>query len=72
MMAVFCIFLQLQTENSSLVTKVKNMIVRQSKNTFIRTTEKYGYITNQLTWHDRSYNETGSDYFRMESFYPAK
>lgn len=41
------------------------MIVRQSKNTFIRTTEKYGYITNQLTWHDRSYNETGSDYLRM-------
>lgn len=40
------------------------MLIRQSKNTFIRTTEKYGYITNQLTQHDRVYNEIGADFLR--------
>lgn len=38
------------------------MLIRQSKNTFIRTTKKYGYITNQLTRMDRCYNETGADW----------
>lgn len=37
------------------------MILRQSKNTYIRTTEHYGYITNQLTCHDRVYDEAGKD-----------
>lgn len=37
------------------------MIIRQSKNSFIRTTERYGYITNQLTRHDRCYDEFGAD-----------
>ena len=32
------------------------MLIKQSKNSFIRTTERYGYITNQLTRHDRSYD----------------
>lgn len=46
------------------------MLLRQSKNTFIRCTERYGYITNQLTRHDRSYNETGSDYLKEISREP--
>lgn len=41
------------------------MLVRQSKNTFIRSTERYGYITNQLTYHDRVYNSTGADYLKL-------
>lgn len=36
------------------------MLIRQSKNSFIRTTKRYGYITNQLTRHDRSYDENGA------------
>lgn len=36
------------------------MLIRQSKNSFIRTTKRYGYITNQLTRHDRSYDEFGA------------
>ena len=41
------------------------MLVRQSQNTYIRTTNRYGYITNQLTKHDRTYNETGADFLRQ-------
>ena len=41
------------------------MLVRQTKNTYIRTTDRYGYITNQLTRHDRSYNETGADFLKQ-------
>lgn len=40
------------------------MLVRQSKNSFIRTTKRYGYITNQLTRHDRVYDEFGADILR--------
>lgn len=40
------------------------MLVRQSKNTFIRSTERYGYVTNQLTQFDRVYNSTGADFLR--------
>ena len=40
------------------------MLVRQCKNTFIRHYDNEGYITNQLTRHDRSYNETGSDFLK--------
>lgn len=36
------------------------MFIRQSKNSFIRTTNRYGYITNQLTRYDRSYDENGA------------
>lgn len=36
------------------------MLIRQSFNSFIRTTKRYGYITNQLTRHDRSYDENGA------------
>lgn len=40
------------------------MLVRQSKNTFIRFIGDKGYITNQMTRHDRTYNETGADFLR--------
>lgn len=40
------------------------MLIKQSKNTFIRTTNRYGYITNQLTRHDRSYDSSGADLLR--------
>ena len=38
------------------------MLVRQSKNTFIRSYFGKGYISNQLTRFDRIYNETGADF----------
>ena len=43
------------------------MLVRQSKNTFIRFFDNKGYITNQMTRKDRLYNETGADFLRMIS-----
>ena len=48
----------------------KYMLIRQSKNTFIRTTERYGYITNQMTRHDRTYDENGADWLREISREP--
>lgn len=48
------------------------MYIKQSKNSFIRTTEHYGYITNQLTRHDRCYNEFGADLLRELSRKPQK
>lgn len=41
------------------------MLIRQSANTFIRTTEKYGYVTNQLTRHDRAYDQHGAQLLGM-------
>lgn len=40
------------------------MLIRQSKNSYIRIYDqgKLGYITNQLTRHDRTYNESGADF----------
>lgn len=40
------------------------MLIRQSKNSFIRTTDHYGYITNQLTRQDRCYDEAGADWLK--------
>ena len=40
------------------------MLVRQTKNTFIRFIGEMGYITNQMTRHDRTYNETGADFLK--------
>ena len=40
------------------------MLVRQAKNTFIRFFDGKGYITNQMTRHDRLYNETGADFLK--------
>lgn len=48
------------------------MLVRQSKNTFIRVYDKVGYITNQLTRYDRSYNETGADFLSKISREPQE
>lgn len=38
------------------------MLLRQSKNTFIRFWDGCGYITNQMTRHDRMYNDIGADF----------
>lgn len=46
------------------------MFLRQSKNSFIRCTDHYGYITNQLTRHDRCYDEFGADILRLISRAP--
>ena len=43
------------------------MLIRQSKNTFIRFFFDKGYITNQLTRFDRVYNETGADFLKLIS-----
>ena len=48
------------------------MLIKQSKNSFIRTTERYGYITNQLTRHDRSYDSFGADLLRELSREPQE
>lgn len=40
------------------------MLVRQSKNTFIRFYDGKAYITNLLTRYDRYYNETGADFLK--------
>ncbi len=37
-------------------------LIRQCKDTFIRRFGNIGYIANQLTKHDRNYNETGADF----------
>lgn len=46
------------------------MLVRQSKNTFIRSYFGKGYISNQLTRFDRIYNETGADFLHEISRVP--
>ena len=48
------------------------MLIRQSKNSFIRIYDDglLGYITNQLTRHDRSYNESGADFLAQISREP--
>lgn len=57
---------------SYLLILVIIMYIRQSKNSFIRTTENYGYITNQLTRMDRCYNDTGAEWLRTISREPQK
>lgn len=48
------------------------MLIRQSKNTYIRIYDEghIGYITNQLTRHDRTYDETGADFLSLISRQP--
>ena len=48
------------------------MLVKQSKNSYIRIYDdgKIGYITNQLTRHDRTYDETGADFLSQISRQP--
>lgn len=46
------------------------MLLRQTKNTFIRFWDGCGYIINQMTRHDRMYNETGADFLHEISRQP--
>lgn len=46
------------------------MLVRQSKNAFIRLQGEYGYVFNQMTRWDRAYNETGTDFLSALSRVP--
>lgn len=48
------------------------MLVKQSKNTFIRCDGDTGYITNQMTRFDRIYNDTGADFLKALSRTPQK
>ncbi|MEI7594144.1 MAG: radical SAM protein [Bacteroidota bacterium] len=48
------------------------MLIRQTKNTFIRRYGDIGYITNQLTKHDLNYNETGADFLDQISREPKE
>lgn len=45
------------------------MLIRLSKNSFIRIYDegKIGYINNQLTRHDRTYDEVGADFLKQIS-----
>ncbi len=48
------------------------MLIRQSKNSFIRLYDegKFGYINNQLTKHDRIYDENGAVFLAQLSRFP--
>ncbi len=46
------------------------MLIRLSKNSFVRCYDDYAYIVNQITQVDLSYNETGAEYLRMISREP--
>ena len=46
------------------------MLLRQTKDTFIRHFSNIGYITNQLTKHDLNFNETGADFLNQISREP--
>ena len=48
------------------------MLVRQTKNTFIRFIGDMGYITNQMTRHDRTDNEPGADFLKEISRQPQE
>jgi molybdenum cofactor biosynthesis enzyme MoaA len=48
------------------------MYIKQSKNTFIRITPKYGYILNQLKRTDRVYDESGSVFLSQISRTPKE
>lgn len=46
------------------------MLIRQSQNSFIRCTDKYGYICNQLTLQDRVYDQIGALFLKQISRTP--
>ena len=48
------------------------MLVRQSKNTFIRFIDNRVHILNQVTFQDRVYNETGADFLKEINRNPQK
>jgi radical SAM protein with 4Fe4S-binding SPASM domain len=49
---------------------MNNLLVRQTKDTFIRRFRNIGYITNQLTRHDRNYDENGAIFLEQISRIP--
>ena len=51
---------------------LKNLLIRQNKNTFIRRFGEIGYIVSQLTRHDRNYNDTGADFLEKISRDPKE
>lgn len=55
-----------QNENGtpSLKNYYNYMLIRLSKNSFVRCTDNYGYIINQKTRLDRVYNGSGSFFLR--------
>ena len=46
------------------------MLIRQSKNSYIRCTNRYGYINDQLTRQDRVYDEVGALFLKQISRQP--
>ncbi len=48
------------------------MLVKQSQNSFIRCTDDYGYIINQLNRQDRVYNDSGAVFLKQLSRNPAE
>lgn len=46
------------------------MLIRQSKNSYIRCTNRYGYINDQLTRQDRVYDEIGALFLKQISRQP--
>lgn len=47
------------------------MLIRQTKNTFIRFFHNKAYLSNQLTRFDRVYNDIGADFLRYISRKPV-
>lgn len=48
------------------------MLLKQTRDTFIRRFGNIGYITNQLTKHDLNFNETGADFLEQITRNPRK
>lgn len=48
------------------------MLIRQTKDTFIRRFSNIGYITNQITKQDLNFNETGADFLDQISRVPKE
>jgi radical SAM protein with 4Fe4S-binding SPASM domain len=48
------------------------MLVRLTKDSFVRNYKENGYITNQLTNNDRLFNETGADFLSMLTRFPQE
>lgn len=61
MLVVMC---HIQAHHSQQLIQKNKVLIRQSKNTYIRCTDTYGYIINQLTRLDRVYNDTGAFFLR--------
>lgn len=64
--------MQFETAQCAVSLKIRDMFFKQSKNSFIRIYDdgKLGYINNQLTKHDRTYDESGADFLAQISRTP--